>query len=352
MLYQMDSSTREKRAELSKRLTAIIMVVYLLHGCIPSSYQDISSSAKIKQIEIGNGYYSGVAWISNEKLGVLYYPSQGELFLDPPPGNEYQLYIIDTEANTQTPIPVNEEVSGCKAARPLLPERLPNNAVAILLRCATELQGIIEVSYKLIEIDPESLDSRLLFEHGNEFSAQRYTFSPTMLEFIQEERGEVGIYPELYRITLAGEHIRIAEEFRRAATPAWSPNGEQLAFAANETAPSRSNNPFANLGGAGSILYYPWNLYVEELQSGERQLLLKGVQLLDQLKWSPQGDKLTFTGIYREREGLWLIDVATNELFLIWPKQVDYDWHPEGEQLILLQEEVFTNTVTILSIEP
>jgi Tol biopolymer transport system component len=70
--------------------------------------------------------------------------------------------------------------------------------------------------------------------------------------------------------------------------------------------------------------------------SQETQVIFSGMQYADELKWSPNGRWLAFTGAFQYRHGIYVFDPDTSELIYIWENKNKFDWSPDSKQMVIL----------------
>lgn len=98
----------------------------------------------------------------------------------------------------------------------------------------------------------------------------------------------------------------------RATRPAWSPDGQTIAFLASPIAVNRSGPARAGV---------PFNLYYMSPEELHPQEVLKGIYNFRTVKWSPDGESLLIDGCMGllRRCGLWIYVPEENEQHLIAP---------------------------------
>lgn len=134
---------------------------------------------------------------------------------------------------------------------------------------------------------------------------------------------------ENYRVILARESD--AREIGRAGSPAWSPDGTQIAFFASPDAVGRNNISRAT---------GEYKLYLMDAALLQPKPVLDGMYFADFLTWSPDGHWLVFIG---EREGycsadtcLWLFSPEREELIQVTSDIMvePISWSPDGSRLV------------------
>lgn len=159
-----------------------------------------------------------------------------------------------------------------------------------------------------------------------------------MSELIQGQLGG-GIDERLYRINQGGQPEQIFEDFARATSPSWSADGHGIAFFGTETLPEAGFNPFSSLPGIMGQVLYPWDLYLMDADGANVRVILSGVVAGSATQWLSQGDRLSFSGAYKKTDGVWVLDTRTLALTRVWPYGTPYDWSPDGQQMVVIQQE-------------
>lgn len=125
-----------------------------------------------------------------------------------------------------------------------------------------------------------------------------------------------------YLGTLEGNHLGIAR------APAWSPDGNTIAFMANLDA--------IGVGGIarGDGEYHIFLMSPDNL---DPQKALSGIYNATRMSWSPDGEWLAFYGYAGKSrsEGLWIFSPDSNQLIQVAAGKfsLPHEWSPQGEQL-------------------
>jgi len=125
-----------------------------------------------------------------------------------------------------------------------------------------------------------------------------------------------------YLGTLEGNHVGIAR------APAWSPDGNTIAFMANLDAI-----------GVGGIARGDgeYQIYLMSPDNLSPRMVLSGIYNVTRMSWSPDGEWLAFYGYAgRSRiEGLWMFSPEMNELVQVAPGKFSrpHAWAPLGDHL-------------------
>jgi Tol biopolymer transport system component len=159
-----------------------------------------------------------------------------------------------------------------------------------------------------------------------------------MTKFLVEVKGD-GINNELYYVAVNDQPEQLLPDFNRVGVPDWSLDGQTIAFAASENGSESSTNLFSGGPGLQQAMDYPWNIYLMDDNTGDSRILLENVQHVHIIKLSPQSDRLAFWGTVDEKEGIWILNLDTSELRLVWDEHTSFDWSLDGQQMILRAHE-------------
>lgn len=301
----------------------IIMGCLLLLGCQPSGYVNNTKKVNNVRLNLPPAQYRSVAWLDSEKIALAYQEPEARegtvrvalLLL---PTGELEDVILPSHPDHCFPVP-----SGIA-----LLSRLPNGNLGYIYRCSNIIGGNSGVLYMWDKLTHE----RQVLHEFSDFLLGPYTISPDMTELIQASPVGVGLNDELYRFELGGEGRRIFSNFQRATAPSWAPDGQTIVFAGTESTPYDSpetNQEMINL------LFYPWTIFQMNADGQQMKELLTGISQ-PSIKWSPNGKCIAFAANYKDRDGIWLLDVNTGEVQLIWDRVSSFDWSPDGKSMIVL----------------
>lgn len=312
----------------------VASVVALALACLvacESSAPPVSSPAgTVTPLEVPEGWYYGVAWLPSGELVVNY----GELRNDRPPvlGQLWRVAPDGSEFRTlEPPVP-----AGCGRPRFLRPTTLPDDRLGLALDCLAT-----GPNSTMLAFDPSSgsLEELVTLDLG----VDAFTMNPAMDRGLLSRGSSIcqglawfsseGAAPVDLELGPPEARFNLADEFRpsadcsgtgRADYPAWSPDGDTIAFVAS--AP----------GGVSGVprLDLPWSLYLWDGVSDTASELLTGIVSPRGLAWSPDGNRLAFGGRIGGTEGTWVYDPAADELVRAAAEICDWlAWAPDGAEL-------------------
>lgn len=282
-----------------------------------------------------DGYYQDVAWLESQVLAL-------EHLVTPDTANwDTRLMILDIDTREYYLLP-DEVPSECNETRYGRISRLPNGLFGYLKECLPH-KGIGR-DFRMYQWDQATQTNLELYRYPIPFEATAFSFAPAMDKWLQEQTGD-GLFNKLHLVEPGQAPIRLLESsFARVGHPWWLPDGRIL-IAASSHISSAAPNLFSGLPAITSGLNEPWNIYLTDLDSlvngsvEAEQIIVSGIQYIDKVKASPNGQAITFLGTVNGKEGLWLLQVDSGEMVRIWAGSGPYDWSPEGNELIVLVRE-------------
>jgi hypothetical protein len=288
--------------------------------------QDMSTQIEFQEIPLVEGQYSSAVWLESGKITLKYQPS-----LDITSQN-IELVFINQDGGEWNSIRFTKPEE-CDIGRYGRINKLPDGRLGFVYDC-TIREPSWKSYYSLYAWNADAGNYEQLLVYPRYFRATNFTVSPLTGEIVQERGGVTDIYPELYLTDIDGSWSQFVPEFFRAVTPAWSADGRQLAFLANEVGPRERFSIFTGLVGLNNILDYPWDLYLADEQLGDFRIILSGIQHPRLLRWSPDGKWLAFSGRFSQESGIFAFNPETRQLVRIWARNQWFDWSPDSTKLV------------------
>lgn len=180
-------------------------------------------------------------------------------------------------------------------------------------------QYLIESRESINSVNLSRTNSQVLFAGSANFHITQFAYQPDgsgrlLLETLSHDFFETTPDGVLQQIDLGYEGL---------SGPAWSPDGQFLAFLATSD-PSATTPP-------------PWDLFVADSSYSGFRKMLSNIRTPAHVKWSINGDWIAFRGNYDGLDGVWALNLNSNKLVRVWPEQVSFDWSPEEDnQLVIL----------------
>ncbi len=121
------------------------------------------------------------------------------------------------------------------------------------------------------------------------------------------------------------------------APPAWSPDGQFLAFAAYDSSRQQGSE----------------ELYILNVNSGEVRRLTNNHYRDDSPSWSPDGSQLVFTSAEDGYNELHIINVATGERRQITRYTIGYipSWSPDGKSIMFMSNIDHGNDLYVIGVD-
>jgi hypothetical protein len=297
---------------------------------VTSASTDLTQAANrsSQQPSTPDGDYYGVAWLGESRLAFEYAHDASAGTWD----RQIAIYALDTKDWSTINVPKSDE---CLTARSNTLARLPNGNLGFLHQCNVWHGHVGGMIFTLYMWNVRTNTLQALQHFPENFLPGGYTFSPDMSGAMQVKVVGAGLDEQLHRVSNSGQMQRLFSDWQRVAAPAWSPNGQSIAFMGTETYPGRPSDDLYSSADIAGLLYYPWDLYVMKADGSDVRKVLSGVR--GGIRWVPHRQLISFSGKIDQQEGIWLIDLNTQALSLIWPYPAAYDWSPDGKQMVVIE---------------
>ncbi len=313
-------------------IIAITISLLILSGCQPR-FRDLATEnrSQTKLMDVIAEEVTSPIWLNDNRVALTRHKDLGHRFL---------LYATIGEIGSSQYQKIDTPVliRGCGPDRHLNSgwnERLPNGNVGYILRCYPSQAPVVSGFY---EWDDDLKQAKLLFDLSDgpstDSPAEDFTYVQDMTSLIYALSG--GILGELFQVKPSGEIVQLVPNFFRAASPAWSPDGQWIAFLGNESDGGVDMDHITSYFQTRNVLFRPWDVYLLDME-GNPRLLVPGFSSSGDLQWKPGSNRfLSLVGEYGGVPGVWLIDVDTRDVIRVWDKHSDYSWSPDGQQMMVI----------------
>ena len=310
-----------------------LVLVAVLAGCQAGSG---GATAPVGDpVAIPPGQYSGLAWLPSNWLVVSAPPEPEDV------GSPFVSYRFRPDGQDL------EEVAfphvDCRRVEYLAPTTLPDGRLGVLQLCYGE-EVIPHAEVVALDIETGEAETLVDLAGLGTVHTGQMTWNPDLDRgFLAHGSGlcqgivgltRNGVEYLTVEIAEGDRSFRLDEMFQddiereetgQANYPAWSPDGEQIAFFASTEA----------IGVAGyARADVPYGLYVMEPDGQHVSRLVAEVFSSRYVAWSPDGETLAFAGVIDGTRALWLLDrdgetpSALAEVYALW-----LAWSPDGDRI-------------------
>ncbi|MDA0242972.1 MAG: hypothetical protein OT477_06120 [Chloroflexi bacterium] len=334
-----------------KRILIVVVTGLLLLGVISCNqqkyFQNMAQNEKADKqpIPLADGNVSLVSWLSEDEL-VLRIANPDDYF-----DSHFGIYTL---SNGNLHLVPTDHVNPCTgdeytpARRILSDDPWGNDSFGFIYECyfSEQRRGGRTLENRIYHWNRALNQFELFYTFTDVPMITVTSFSLALDQTVFLESNVSGLFNTgLYKMEPTGEYIQLVPEFFRAAQPSLSPSNQQLAFAGSELAPEVRTSIYSGLPGIDDVLDHPWDLYKMNTDGTDFQLLISGIQKLYEVQWSPNGDLIAFRGLYKGVYGLWVYDLNTTKLGIVYllepvyTHQTLFSWSPDGNQIVVLDED-------------
>lgn len=304
----------------------MLVLTTLLSGCHlfgnSSSPMD-GISAQVRVINAPQGLYGTVIWYQDNFV-VEYYANRSDPWFT---GRLWSLQKDGTDLK-ELPIPL---LDGCERGKVSDPLLLLNGSLAYINDCLLPDKHVPQLS--MHSYDFASKQTTPLLGYILPFvqsPSGGYSFRPDMTYGITSDGNGVTLEEQMYWLRPDGAE-KIDLGFPQAWGGEFRPDGEMIAFLA---APEQGRSGVARLDSV-------YNLYLMDAEGQNVRPLVKHLRHPAGPAWSPDGQWIAFrserTGIPFQ-EGIWLVHVDTGETKLLVRGSFGKpSWSPNGEEIVAVR---------------
>jgi hypothetical protein len=279
----------------------------------------------------GDYQYGSPVWLSNELIVLL-----GKR-IDAVRTSPTFFLSYNLDLKKWIAIPVSTD-SNCQLSGASFPEKLSNHNIGFVDTCITggnEIRTIREINISTGEIG-------LLLNPGIGGVPGKFSFSSDMTELVQEDMTGRFLSNKLFYLK-NDEVFQILPDFTRAMYPDWSPLGRQIAFWGTENYSGGDPEEFTTLSEILGLSSYSWDLFISTPEGMDVVKVFSDVDDVLLLAWSPNAEKIAFSGTIDGNSGVFVLDLNTSNVTRIWSKLGDFDWSPDGAKILILDTEKDSN---------
>lgn len=309
-----------------KQIILILLVNILLVSC-QTGFIDLAHDLPIHEInQLPTGKHIGVAWVDIKTIFIYF--DQNEV-VDAYGFSEYDPRISAFDINLKKVIPI-DITTACEKYYIRAFQSLPNNRAGYILDCPKLNSQIMQ------EINLATARSSDIYMESSIRNLGEFAYSSDMRELILVDVRGRYLESSLYHLHTNGKRINITPDFLRADFPAWSQNRNLIAFLGTKPYLG-SDDEIEHFSETERRLDYSWQLYLYNPESLITEELPIDIVGPSSLKWSPDGEKLAFSGEYKGMPGVWVVDNFADPDKLTITRIVDglatFDFSPDGKSI-------------------
>lgn len=316
------------------------IALFMLANCRAQDFTESSDEISVTPLAVPAAEYHSVAWLDEQHIAFSYRKTEfGDRDAD------RRIAILDLHTDEWQDISLPALPAKCRPAASGVSHlsRLPDGNLGFVLNCNN---GGVSGELYSWNTNTEKVEVQQVYD--SPFRVSYYTFSPDMKRLIQEDAEGPGLNNKLYRITPSGSLERLLTQFVRARSPSWSPNEDVIVFSGTKIE-GEERGDLMTWDEIESLALHPWDLYLMNPDGSNVRILLSNAGRPYQIKWSPDGAPLlAYAGDYQNKQGLWMFDVDTHDITRVWQQNTFYDWSPDGQRMVIIEQDESGGTYPVI----
>lgn len=308
----------------------IFLILPLILSC-NNSNDVISLHSTSNIIDLPDGDYRDVLWLDSDVIAFIYFEQPNAQLSD------YNIYSYNLRNETVDNLqkPISEE---CGEIRPLLLRKRNKDNLLVFGDCVLNVNGVPLSQYSLWEWSNENKIWNLILNYPVNSNVASVDFAPNGLKYAEYISGSGSLEGKFY-INETKNNQRdesgILLDYVRVRSPSWSPDGGSLAFMGNKS--FTKSYLFSSPLSSKDIVMYPWNLEIINMKTGNITEVISSIRYGTRVIWLSKidTDYISFSGEYKDIEGIFVVDMPRNLIYNIWHEQTDYSWSPDYNRIIV-----------------
>jgi hypothetical protein len=328
---------------MKTRILLSIVFTALLVGCSPKQL-DVQHLVVKREINIPlrSAFYSDVAWLSENTIGLVYYLKVPDTTA-PSPDDLLSIFNFNTSDLKTIAMPKTDATCESKwlASKwePGVISRANQGNLVIAAECSADPMG---GPVLLLKYDVLTSELQKLSDYNKQRVGLLHFAFLSENELVQERPVGHPMNNQLYKVSLVdGSATRLLPDFLRARWPTWSPQNQLVGFWGTAQFPGKEPEGLYTFNDIEVLVRAPWDLYVMDKDGNNPQIIFPLISNIGGLAWSPNGDWLAFGGKVDNVEGIWLLNINDRRPIRIYDQNDIFDWSPDGREIIIIGTKEF-----------
>lgn len=329
-------------------VTAVIAIFVMLFaiGCRIDTFAydvtELEGTPTSQVLDVPSYEYESIAWMDGDLFAVTYKPVGFNSDLS-------RLALLSMADNRLIDLAghVRDRFDGnpCRPNKERNTHRIDAHNFSYVQECSYEKSGLIEWHGTLFKYNIETRINALIQESPRSRRILNADFTQGDSRVVVAE-GAPPVKSQLFIFapdgTKAIEDLEIdATEllgsYRSVQSPTWGVSGVIVAFASGDGSKEFNDSPVNLLNEPKDIVSInPDNMHAETL--------VKGLGNTGVLKWAPDGSRLAFGSRVQGKPGIWILDLTAQSIRQVWPRNEFFDWSPDGQSMVILDDPDGGNT--------